>query len=83
MAHSLQILKPVKTKKYHMKRNQIIASLGALVATGIAIYLIRRRNRSVNPEENHIEASPAYNKKLSRTYSKSKAMAYEPDDHPE
>jgi hypothetical protein len=66
-----------------MKRNQIIASLGALAATGLAVYLIKRKRRSVTNGVNHVAATSVHNKYRSKSFSKAKAFMYEPDDHPE
>ena len=66
-----------------MKRNQIITSLGALTATGLAIYLIRRRKRSNTDQENYYDSGQAHAKTRSRTFGKAKLAIYEPDDHPE
>ena len=66
-----------------MKRKQIIASLGALAATGLAVYLIRRKRRSVPNGADHVATTSVHNKNRSKAFNKAKAFMYEPDDHPE
>ncbi|HYC39611.1 MAG TPA: hypothetical protein VEB63_03915 [Chitinophagaceae bacterium] len=68
-----------------MNRKQIIASsLGALAATGLAVYLIRRRRRARVNEGGSPEVAPLHQKNRSKAFSRAKAAPmYEPDDHPE
>jgi LPXTG-motif cell wall-anchored protein len=66
-----------------MKQKQIIASLGALAVTGLAIYLIRKRKRSNSPEGFNYDANSLHRKSRTNAFSRAKVSVYEPDDHPE
>jgi len=66
-----------------MRQRLIIASLGTLAATGLAVYLIRKRRRNRTENEETYAANSVSTRNRSKAFSKPKAFVYEPDDHPE